>query len=234
MRRLLATSVALLGLLGLSTGCGGSDTPGNPTPGTSTAAAATTPAQVATASAAATTAGSGGSTGGTQASDWPSPEDCVAYNPNNLTKAYEAGIWVIKDGASEVMRLHGGPTENLGDKGLGLAKRFAAHCYIGRNNHREEKYSYIFDYWRGPTGVNTTIPEEADACSPYNRANISVDAMGDDAFRVKDHDHVLHAFDTRADADNGKLVLAKYSQICFIGNAEYNSTMGEDVVNYMR
>jgi hypothetical protein len=231
----MATSVALLGLLGFTTGCGSTNTPGDPTPSASTAIAVTTTGPAATPAAAATTANTGGgSTGGTQATDWPSPEDCVAYNPNNLTKAYEAGVWTINDGTIQVMLLHGGPTENVGDKGLGLAKRYAAHCYIGRNNHRAEKYSYIFDYWRNPTGVNATIPDEDDGCSPYDRDNISVDAMDVDAFRVKDHDHVLHAFDTKADANNGKLVLARYGQICFIGNADYNATMGEELVNYMR
>jgi hypothetical protein len=230
MRRLpIATSVVVLGLLGFTTGCGSTNGPGDPTPGASTVTAVTTPGTVVTPTGATTA-----NTGGAQSSDWPSPEDCVAYNPNNLTKKYEAGIWTINDGTTQVMLLHGGPTENLGDKGLALAKRFAAHCYIGRDNHRAEKYSYIFDYWRNPTGVNTTIPDEEDGCSSYDRNNISVDAMDADAFRVKDHDHVLHGFDTKADANNGKLVLARYGQICFLGNADYNATMGEELVNYMR
>ncbi len=62
-------------------------------------------------------------------------EDCVAYNPNNLTTNYTAGIWSVKDGAKEVMRLHGAQSDNTGQKGLALAKRFKAHCFIGRNNN---------------------------------------------------------------------------------------------------
>lgn len=234
--------VAIICVLGAATtGCGGTNTPANPGPSASDATPTTDPSgggvggQAPNPTPTNNNAGGGGSGGGSggQASDWPSPEDCVAYNPNNLTKKYEAGIWTINDGNTQVMRLHGGPSENVGDKGLALAKRFKSHCFIGRNNQREEKYSYIFDYWRNSSGINTTIPDQEEDCSQYERGNISVDEMGDDAYRVKDHDHVLHGFDTKTDAEKGKVVLAKYNQICFIGNSDDNDTQGQELVNYM-
>jgi hypothetical protein len=234
--------VAIIFMLGAATGCGGADTPAAPAPGASTTTPTEDPQVVGDAPAPAASnaggsggggGGGGGGSGGGQAADWPSPEDCITYNPNNLTKRYEAGIWTINDGGIQVMRLHGGPSDNVGEKGLALAKRYRSHCFIGRNNHREEKYSYIFDYWRNSSGINSTIPDQEDDCSPYNRSNISVDEMGDDAYRVKDHDHVLHGFDTRTDANNGKLVLGKYNQICFIGDSDDNDTMGQEQVNYM-
>jgi hypothetical protein len=239
MRRFsFATSVAIICVLGAASGCGGTNSPANPAPSASDASPTTDPSAGGVGGPApepTDNTGGGGSGGGSggQASDWPSPEDCIAYNPNNLTKKYEAGIWTINDGNTQVMRLHGGPSDNVGDKGLALAKRYKSHCFIGRNNHREEKYSFIFDYWRNSSGINTTIPDQDQDCSDYNRNNISVDAMDTDAYRVKDHDHVLHGFDTKTDANNGKLVLAKYNQICFIGNSDDNSTQGQELVNYM-
>jgi hypothetical protein len=240
MRRFsIATSVAIICVLGAATGCGGTNIPvaAGPSAAPTTAASAegvggqaTDPTPTSNTGG----GGGGGGGGGTQTSDWPTPEDCIVYNPNSVTKQYEAGIWTINDGNIQVMRLHGGPSDNVGDKGLALAKRFKSHCFIGRNNHREEKYSYIFDYWRNSSGITTTIPDQEDDCSDYNRGNISVDEMGDDAYRVKDHDHVLHGFDTKTDANNGKLVLAKYDQICFIGNSDDNDTQGQELVNYMR
>jgi hypothetical protein len=236
MRRFsFATSVAIICVLGAATGCGGTDNPANPGPSASTPTTDPSAGGVGGQAPDPTPTnnnGSGGGSGG-QASDWPTPEDCIAYNPNNLTKKYEAGIWTINDGNTQVMRLHGGPGDNTGDKGLALARRFKSHCFIGRNNQREEKYSYIFDYWRNSSGINTTIPDQDEDCSPYNRANISVDEMGDNAYRVKDHDHVLHGFDTKSDAEKGKLVLAKYNQICFIGNSDDSDTQGQELVNYM-
>jgi hypothetical protein len=239
MRRLpLATTVAIICVLAGASGCGGSSAPNTPAPSASSASPEPTSSATGVGGPAAdpqptgNSGGGGGGGGGSQSSDWPSPEDCIAYNPNNLTKRYEAGIWTVNDGGIQVMRLHGGPTDNVGDKGLALAKRFKSHCFIGRNNHRTEKYSYIFDYWRNSSGINTTIADQEEDCSPYNRGNISVDAMGDDAWRVKDHDHVLHAFDTKTDANNGKLVLAKYNQICFLG-VDDDDPQGQELVNYM-
>jgi hypothetical protein len=236
----------MLLVLGAATGCGGADAPPNRTPSASTVARTTNSGAQDVGGKAAdpqptnnnggTGSGSGSGSGagsGGQAVNWPSPEDCITYNPNNLTKKYEAGIWTINDGGTQVMRLHGGPSDNTGDKGLALAKRWKSHCFIGRNNHRDEKYSYIFDYWRNSSGINTTIPDQDQDCSPYNRNNITVDDMGDGAYRVKDHDHVLHGFDTKQDANNGKLVLAKYSQICFIGDSSDYDNQGQELVNYM-
>jgi len=168
------------------------------------------------------------------APSWPSPEDCISYNPANVTVVYEAGIYSVNDGSKVVMRLHGGPGENVGDQGLALAKRFRKHCFIGRNNTRtEERNSYIFDYWRDPSGNTPAIPDEEDACSDYDRTNLTVEDMGSGyGWRVKDHDHVLHVFDDETDARNGKLVLAKYRMICFIGHEADDGD--QDVVSYMR
>lgn len=157
--------------------------------------------------------GSGGSS--PAAASWPTPEDCLSYNPAGLTKQYAAGIHQIMDGSRIVLRLHGGPGETIGEQGLALARRYRKHCYIGRGNTREEKGEYIFDYWRDGSGNTPSIPDEN--CSSYNRNNLTVEDMGSGhGWRVKDHDHVLQQFDNETDARNGKLVLGKYSRICFI------------------
>jgi hypothetical protein len=228
----------MLLVLGAATGCGGANLASNSTPSASTPAPTANPSAQGAGGKGAdpqptNNNNTGGGSAGGRAASWPSPEDCITYNPNNLTKKYEAGIWTINDGDTQVMRLQGSPSGNTGDKGLALAKLWKSHCFIGRNNHRDEKYAYIFDYWRNSSGIHTTIPDQDEDCSPYNRNNITVDDMGDGAYRVKDHDHVLHGFDTKQDANNGKLVLAKYSQICFIGDPVDNDVQGQELVNYM-
>ena len=158
--------------------------------------------------------GSGGGSPAVPAA-WPSPEDCLTYDPGNLTKQYAAGIHQIMDGSRIVLRLHGGPSENIGEQGLALARRYKKHCYLGRGNTREEKGEYVFDYWRDASGSTPSIPDEN--CSGYNRNNLTVEDMGSGhGWRVKEHDHVLQQFDNESDARNGKLVLGKYSRICFI------------------
>lgn len=151
---------------------------------------------------------------------WPTPEDCISYNAANLTVHYEAGIYAVNDGAKTVLRVPGGPGENVGQKGLALAQRYRKHCFLGRTNTREDKNSYVFDYWRDASGMTPTIADQEDDCSGYNRSNLTVEDMGSGhGWRVKDHDHVLHVFDNESDARNGKLVLSKYSKICFLGNS---------------
>ncbi|BCJ74471.1 hypothetical protein CS0771_40150 [Catellatospora sp. IY07-71] len=153
------------------------------------------------------------------APSWPSPADCVSYNPNNLTVHYEAGIHEVRDGSRVVARLHGGPGEQIGEQGLALAQRYKRHCFIGRGNGREDENAYVFDYWRDSSGRRTTIPGEDEACSSYDRGNLQVNDMGSGhGWRVKDDDHVLHVFDDESDARDGRLVLAKYSKICSLGN----------------
>jgi hypothetical protein len=155
----------------------------------------------------------------TSTSDWPSPSDCVSYNPANLSLdgSGSTGTFLVTDGSTVVMRLHG-QDDQVGQQALALAQRYRKHCYIGRNNHRDATGDFIFDYWRDPTGTSTTIPGEDDACSPYNNHNLTVEDMGEgQGWRVKDHDHVLHVFDNGSDARNGNTVLLKYTQICSIG-----------------
>jgi hypothetical protein len=162
--------------------------------------------------------------------NWPSPADCISYNPRNVTVSYANGIYTVADGSTVVMKLHGDVSDDTGQKGLALAQHFGRHCFIGRGNHRDQPNMYVMDYWRDPSGLNPNIPDQDQDCSNYNRNNLTVEDMGDnDGWRVKDHDHVLHLFDNGNDARNGKLVLLKYSNICSIGNTFDDN---QDAVNY--
>ncbi|HCU48846.1 MAG TPA: hypothetical protein DGG94_03325 [Micromonosporaceae bacterium] len=222
MRRMtLAAPLAIVCVLAAGASCDSKSDNAGPAPEFSTVL---TPS--ATAVATATTGPVKGSPAGPV---WPSPEDCTTHNPATVTKHYEAGIHTINDGTRTLMRFHGGPSESIGQQALTLAKRFRKHCFLGRGNTREEKYSYIFDYWLEPSGMTPSIPDPD--CSTYDRNNLTVEDMGSGhGWRVKEHDHVLHLFNNESDARNGKLVLAKYGRICFIGQG-YDGD-DQDVVSY--
>jgi hypothetical protein len=216
MRRVALFPVMVACLL--AAGCAGK----SPDAGGVVGAPPTSPTGVPSATQVTTTPSKPASTHTTQASsDWPSPGDCVSYNPNNLKLAGSAagGTFTVSDGPTVVERLHG-QVDQVGDQALALARRYRTHCYLGRNNNRDEKGDYIFDYWRDPSGQSPAIPGLDEACSSYNNKNLTVEDMGGtDGWRVKDHDHVLHLFDNGTDAQNGDKVLLKYSQICTIGDA---------------
>ncbi len=159
------------------------------------------------------------------AGQWPSPLDCVSYDPAALTTVYAAGVWAVKQNQNEIVRVYGGPMENGGQKLLALAKRYRQVCFIGRGNYRDDKEAYIFEYWRNPSGINSPIPDSEDDCSSYDRNNLQVNDMGGGyGWRVKDDDHVLQIFDHDVDANNGKIVLAKYNQICEVDSETPDGT----------
>jgi hypothetical protein len=227
MQRFLRVLPATLAcLLVAGTGCTSASEPAA-TPTVSTELTETAePAASARPSAAATSALTSPAT-----PSWPTPEDCVSYRPTAVTVHYEAGVHSVNEGDKIIMRLHGGPDENVGEQGLALARRFSEHCFLGRDNGREDRDAYIFDYWRNPSGMDTSIPDEQDACSTYDRGNLRVENMGGGhGWRVKDDDHVLHVFDTETDARDGRLVLSKYTQICFLGQPDDDQA----VVSYQR
>ena len=224
----LATPLVLAGILLLAAGCGGKSSPDalGPAPN------ATTGQPSPTVSGGLPKSGGPATTTKTTSSstaDWPSPEDCISYNPSALTTHYEAGVFVVSNGSVAVARAYGGPSDNTGQKLLALAQRYKRHCFIGRNNPRPAPGPYSMDYWRDPSGQNTTIPDQENDCSPYNRNNLTVEDMGGgDGWRVKDHDHPLQLFDNQKDALNGKLVISKYSQACSIGDGSDD----QDVISY--
>jgi hypothetical protein len=224
------TAVAVL-VLAASAGCGStSANTGTPPTTTPTVTATDSGAQAIGSNPSGTPTSKGTTTKTSAPSSGNTSEDCISYNPNNVAMHYEAGIFTIDDGTKQVMRLHGDPSGNTGQKGLALAQRYSKHCFLGRGNTREEKYSFVFDYWLNPSGKTPAIADQDNDCSDYNRNNLTVEDMGDNnGWRVKDHDHVLQLFDNGNDARSGKTILVKYSKICFIGDSDDD----QDVVSYL-
>ena len=219
MRRIwITTPLALVLFLGAATGCGATPaTPGADPSGAGVLGPGESPSASPGTETTPAGPGPGTTTAPPPAAQWPSPLDCISYEPTALTKVYAAGVWSIKQGSNEIARVYGGPSDNTGDKLLALAKRYRQVCFIGRGNFRDEKEAYIFEYWRNPSGINSPIPDSEDDCSPYNRNNLQVNDMGGgEGWRVKDDDHVLQIFDNEADARNGRIVFAKYNQICYV------------------
>ncbi|MDI1464660.1 hypothetical protein QEZ54_27185 [Catellatospora sp. KI3] len=161
---------------------------------------------------------------------WPTAPDCVAYDPARLRLRYEDGAFLVADGSTQVLRLHGGPGEPTGRQGLALAQRYRERCYVGRGNAREDRDTFVFDYWREPSGQSPDIAGEQDNCSEYEPGHLVAEDMGHgDGWRVKDHDHILQVFDTEADARAGSLVLANFRRICVLGGYDGQA---QEVITY--
>jgi hypothetical protein len=57
------------------------------------------------------------------------------------------------------------------DNALALARSFTAHCFIGRDNQRADRASYIVEYWKGGSGA-PTLPNED--CSTYDPSTVQL------------------------------------------------------------
>lgn len=125
----------------------------------------------------------------TQSSSWPSPEDCVSYNANNVQVDYSNGTYAVTAGGVLVMRFIAQQDDMVAEQAKALAQRYTKHCYIGRSNTRTEfRGSYIFDYWRNTSGLNrrsparttsarTTTPATASWSSPSTATSASSATM---------------------------------------------------------
>jgi hypothetical protein len=73
-------------------------------------------------------------------------EDCIAYNPNNLSLVDLGTVgWQLRDGNMDMELL-----DNSSDAlaALQLAGQYNQQCFIGRNNTRSDRLEYILGYWK--------------------------------------------------------------------------------------
>jgi hypothetical protein len=73
-------------------------------------------------------------------------QDCLGYEPNDL-RIQDQGVtgWLLTDGRSRMLIL-----DNEGDAQLALdvSLLYSEHCFIGRDNTRENRPSFILEYWQ--------------------------------------------------------------------------------------
>lgn len=144
-----------------------------------------------------------------------SNEDCLSYNPNNLRLVNEgANGFLLTDGVSRMLML-----DNLTDarNALALARRHTSHCFIGRNNTRADRLSYIVDYWKGDSGIETTLTNED--CLSYNPNNLTLENEGDRGFLLTDNVSRMLMLDNRDDARQAKQLAENNTKHCFIGRS---------------
>ena len=73
-------------------------------------------------------------------------EDCLPYDPASLKIEDEGSAgWLLTDGESRMLTLD---NKQDAETALALARKYKAHCFIGRNNRRADRCRYIVDYWK--------------------------------------------------------------------------------------
>ena len=140
------------------------------------------------------------------------PEDCISYDPNALYIYQEGATWVLTDGS---LRMETFASQADAQLSLQVARLHTKQCFIGRGNSRPNREDYIFEYWKGSSGLDGTLPD--NDCIPYDRNNLQIVDAGADGWRLVDGSNWLGLFDNQTDAQQGLDLFRNYDRLCFVG-----------------
>ncbi len=156
------------------------------------------------------------------------PEDCLPYNPDNLRIVDEGtnGL-LLTDGSSRMLILDNKLDAN---DALALARRHTAHCFIGRDNTRPNRQDYIVEYWKGESGLKTTIVQRD--CIPYNPDNLRIVDEGASGWLLTDGRSRMLILDNQRDAQNALTLSKRHTQQCFIGRGNTRPNRPAHIVEY--
>jgi len=168
--------------------------------------------------------------GGLQPATGPrAPEDCIAYDPNDLRIVDEgANGFVLTSGNMRMAML-----DNHADAGkaLALARQHTHQCFVGRNNPRPDRAAYIMQYWRGVSGLPGGLMPGED-CIGYSPAAVGVFDRGALGWRMEAGQMAMQLFDNQADANRGLMTGQAFSKQCFIGRGNSRPNRMGYIVEY--
>jgi len=160
----------------------------------------------------------------------PAGEDCLSYDPYGLVISDEGATgWILTDGSSNMLLL-----DNVSDAeaAANVALAHNQQCFIGRDNSRPDRYAYIFEYWKGDSGLGLEPP--LHDCIEYNPATLSLTDGGADGWYVVDGPHSIVKLDNMDDANEAKNVMSAYNMICFIGRGNSRAERSRYIHTYLR
>ncbi|WP_326555005.1 hypothetical protein [Micromonospora sp. NBC_01813] len=165
--------------------------------------------------------GSGGNGGGDSGNDGaepepevtPAAEDCVGYDPANLSVTQQGDAWLMRDG-NHAIKLFA--TSLDAQDGVKVARNWTQICYIGRGNERADRRRYIVTYFQGPSGLPLGLAPSFD-CTAYDPAELAVHEPDGDGWSLRAGQTSLLVLDDAADAERARLVAAGNTRLCLIG-----------------
>jgi hypothetical protein len=150
-----------------------------------------------------------------------SPEDCVSYNPSNLTVVASGDAWVLRDGSHAMLLFD---TYADADNGRKAAYPYTRLCFIGRGNDKADRYRYIITYFTTSSGLLNGMAPSAE-CIPYNPATLAIYAGTPHPADPAQNDYALYAgpvpllfLATEPDALRAKQVASTSTKVCLIGH----------------
>ncbi len=151
----------------------------------------------------------------------PAPEDCVSFNPSNLTVAALGDAWIVRDGSHSMLLFD---TKSDADNGLKVARNWKHLCFIGRGNDNPDRYRYIITYWKTPSGLPLGLAPTLD-CVSYNPAQLTIYSGVAHPASPGVFEWALYAgpipllfLASEPDALRAKIVASGHTQRCIIGH----------------
>jgi hypothetical protein len=158
-------------------------------------------------------------------------EDCQEYDPATLRIANRPGPgWFLADGSNAVLLTL--DDERDAGRALSLARRYKAHCFIGRLNKRPNRSDYVREYWKTPTGTITRI--DGEECTPYDPSAVTITERGPEGFAVISGKQLYLLTDTRADAQQIWDLARRSSSHCLIGSRNRRENRRDFLVEYWK
>ncbi|MFV2020480.1 hypothetical protein [Micromonospora sp. LOL_023] len=163
--------------------------------------------------------GNGGGDGNDGAAIEPEPEvtaaaeDCVGYDPANLSVTQQSDAWLMRDG-SHAIKLFA--TSLDAQDGVKVARNWTQLCYIGRGNERADRHRYIVTYFQSPSGLPLGLAPQYD-CTAYDPAALTVNGPAADGWSLRAGQTSLLVLDDAADAERARLVAVGNTRLCLIG-----------------
>lgn len=157
--------------------------------------------------------GNGGSGDGTGVEVTAAAEDCVGYDPANLTLHQQGDTWLLRDG-NHAIKIFANRAD--AEDGVKVARNWTRICYIGRGNDRPDRHRYIVTYFQGPSGLPFGLAPRFD-CVAYDPATLAVAVQDGDGRALRAGGVPLLVLASAADAERARLVAAGNSRLCVIG-----------------
>jgi hypothetical protein len=174
--------------------------------------------------------GGDGDDGDEPAAVEPAPEDCVSYDPSNLTVEAVGDLWRLRSGG-HLMQMFA--TQSDANAGLANARNWSRMCFIGRQTERPDRYFYIKTYWQEPSGLPLG-PAPATECIEYDAADLAIYGPDPQGYALFSGSIPLLVLDTEPDALRARQVASGFNKLCLIGHGNTQPDPDRYVVEFWR
>jgi hypothetical protein len=152
----------------------------------------------------------------------PAPEDCVGFDPANLTVTASGDAWLLRDGG-HAMKLF--DTKADAEDGRRVARNWTKLCFIGRGNDEPDRYRYIVHYFKDPSGLPLGPAPSTLDCITYDPSDLAIYSGPAHPADPENEDWALHSgatpllfLSTEPDALRAEIVASGNTRLCLIGH----------------